>query len=273
MTPPDDTAFPALARKISAGVGLALDVYKDKCVRRRIAVRMRACGVQTYADYGAMLDRSPNELVYLKDALTINVTRFYRNAETWNAVRGTVVPRLCESEPAALRVWSAGCASGEEAYTVAMLFADHFHAQGRSERVIRLSVDASDIDAQSLERAEAACYRHEALAEVPARYVERYFTTSSDGYRIQPTLRRQVRVHRHDLTREAPLRRDYHLILCRNVVIYFDRPMQERLFPRFVDALAPGGYLVLGKVETIFGPARDRLKLIDARERIYQRVS
>jgi chemotaxis protein methyltransferase CheR len=270
MRPTDDAAFPALAEKISAGVGLALDIYKDKCVRRRIAVRMRACGVQTYADYGAMLDRTPEELEHLRDALTINVTRFYRNADTWEALRATVVPDLCARVPGTVRVWSAGCASGEEAYTLAMLFADRF--AGDASGLTRLAIDATDIDRRSLARAEAGRYGQAAIAELPTRYVDRYFDEVGKEYVVRSTLQRQVRVAHHDLSQTAPPR-TYHLILCRNVVIYFDRVVQEQLFRRFADALAPGGYLVLGKVETLFGPARDKLTIVDPRERIFRRAS
>jgi chemotaxis protein methyltransferase CheR len=271
VTPVGEAAFPALARKISAGVGLTIDVYKDKCIRRRIAVRMRACGVQTYADYGAMLDRLPGELEHLKDALTINVTRFYRNAETWNLLRGSVVPELCERGPGELRMWSAGCASGEEAYTLAMIVADYLDERRYPERLVRLTVDATDIDRRSLERARQARFRPEALTELPERYVTHCLTRVNALYEVAPRLRQQVAIRSHDLIREIPPRRGYHLILCRNVVIYFDRPTQEELFARFADALAPGGYLVLGKVETLLGAARDRLTLVDARERVYRR--
>lgn len=273
MTPADESAFPALARKISAGVGLPLDAYKDKCIRRRIAVRMRACGVETYTEYGAVLDRLPAELDRLKDALTVNVTRFYRNADTWHALRDSVIPELGARERVALRVWSAGCSSGEEAYTVAMLFAEYFDAQGRGDRLSRLTVDGTDVDRASLERAAAATYRQEALAEMPAHYVARYFV-EADGQRVvHPRIRQQVRIHPHDLSQSPPPGRDYHVILCRNVLIYFDREMQEQLFRRFADALVPGGYLVLGKVETLFGEVRDRLTVVDARERIFRRVA
>ena len=123
MSAADDPGFEALARRISKSAGFAVEAYKDKCVRRRIAVRMRACGVHTYADYQALLDRSPLEYDRLRDALTINVTRFYRNAETWNLLRRDVFPMLCGPEPGEIRIWSAGCSSGEEAYTIAILAA------------------------------------------------------------------------------------------------------------------------------------------------------
>lgn len=267
----DDAAFAALARQITKTSGFSLGAYKDKCIRRRIAVRMRACGVHTYDDYRALLERSPNEYDRLRDALTINVTRFYRNAETWNLLRRDVLPRMLDSRRAEIRVWSAGCASGEEPYTLAVLAADHLDRAGRGDGLARLTIDATDIDQASLDRARAASYRSEGLTELPDDLAGPYFETVGTERRVIDRVRRRVRVHQLDLSREAPLRIDYDLILCRNVVIYFDRYMQERLFQIFVDSLVPGGYLVLGKVETLFGPARDRLSLVDPRERVYRR--
>jgi chemotaxis protein methyltransferase CheR len=266
----DEAAFAALARKISAGAGFTIGAYKDKCMRRRIAVRMRACGVHSYSDYQALLDKSPGEYDRLRDALTINVTRFYRNAETWNLLRRDVLPDLClrDSE---LRVWSAGCSSGEEPYTVAILIAEQVDRAGRPDRLERLTVDATDIDRSSLERASSARYPREALADLPGDLVRAYFEPDGELLRVVPRVRRRVLVRPLDLSQEGPPRRGYQLIFCRNVVIYFDRPMQERLFQTFAEALEPGGYLVLGKVETLFGSARDRLVLVDPRERVYRR--
>ena len=270
MTPADEGAYAELARKISRGSGLALQAYKDKCIRRRIAVRMRACGVHSYADYHALLDRSPGEYERLRDALTINVTRFFRNAETWNVVRGSLIPLLCR--PAgAVRAWSAGCSSGEEPYTLAVLLAEHLASEGHAEQLDRIMVDATDVDRTCLERARAARYSLEALSDMPGELLRRHFEPLGMEYRVAERIRARVHIRAHDMTAEPPLRRDYHLILCRNVLIYFDRPMQERLFNAFTDALAPGGFLVLGKVETLFGAARERLTLLDPRERVYRR--
>src|SRR4051812_15011323 len=129
MRSAEETAFYSLTRKISEEVGLSLDAYKDKCLRRRIAVRMRACGVHTYSDYQALLDQSPEEYERLKDAITINVTGFYRNAETWNLLRETLLHEICAEDRAEVRVWSAGCSSGEEPYTLTMLIADYLERQ------------------------------------------------------------------------------------------------------------------------------------------------
>ncbi|HEY5939482.1 MAG TPA: protein-glutamate O-methyltransferase CheR [Gemmatimonadales bacterium] len=270
MMPADDAAFAALTRKISREAGLTLDAYKDKCLRRRIAVRMRACGVHSFSDYQSVLDRSPAEYERLKDAITINVTRFYRNAETWNLLRAGLLAEVCEGGDGDVRAWSAGCSSGEEPYTLAILMADHFEGQGKPERLGRVTVDATDIDRQCLERAKAGRYRPEALTEMPGNLAQRYFEDEGDERRVIERVRRRVVVRALDLNSEPPLRRNYRLILCRNVVIYFERATQERVFTAFADSLAPGGILVLGKVETLFGPARERFVLLDPRERVYR---
>jgi chemotaxis methyl-accepting protein methylase len=126
-------------------------------------------------------------------------------------------------------------------------------------------VDATDVDRLSLERTRQAKYPDSAFTEMPAILKHRYFRDGEPA----PPVRELVRVQAHDLTRQPPPHPPYDLIVCRNVVIYFERQAQERLFQVFVDALAPGGVLLLGKVETLFGPARERLTLVDPRERIY----
>ncbi len=119
---PQERAFEALTEKISRERGVSCGSYKDRCLKRRIAVRMRARGVHTYEDYGILLDRDAHEYQELLDALTINVTKFFRNAETWNALK-PYLEALAAARPT-LRTWSAGCASGEEPYTIAVLLAD-----------------------------------------------------------------------------------------------------------------------------------------------------
>jgi chemotaxis protein methyltransferase CheR len=273
MPPEDEVAFRWMTRRVSRQAGLSLDAYKDKCLRRRIAVRMRACGVQTYAEYLAVLERDPEEYQRLKDAITINVTSFYRNAETWNQVRTVVLPEICATSRSELHAWSAGCASGEEPYSLAMLVADHLDGQGRGERFARFTVDATDIDQTCLARAKAACYRREALSGVPADWERRYFENVGGEYRVVERVRRQVSLAISDLCVDSPPRASYDLILCRNVIIYFERAAQERVFSVFAQALAPGGFLVLGKVESLSGQARDQFTLIDPRERIYRRLA
>ena len=270
MTPEQDArAFRALTRKISDARGVVCEAYKEKCLRRRIAVRMRARGVHTFEDYARLLDGDAGEYDLLLDALTINVTKFFRNAETWRALAPYLV-ELWERRRGEVRVWSAGCASGEEPYTIAVALAETARRLDQEGRLGRARVDATDVDRTSLERTRAAAFPESAFSETPAELVRRYFTADAPR-RPGPALQRLVRVLKHDLTCEPPPAPPYDLIVCRNVVIYFDRPTQERLFLAFAEALAPGGVLLLGKVETLFGAARERLVLEEPRERIYRR--
>ena len=154
---------------------------------------------------------------------------------------------------------------------MAVAFAEAARRLGQASLFPRARVDATDIDRTSLERTETAEYAEAAFSEMPPELARRYFTAESPR-RPLPELRRIVRVLKHDLTSEPAPAPPYDLIVCRNVVIYFDRAMQERLFSLFAEALAPGGMLLLGKVETLFGPARERLVLEEPRERIYRRT-
>ena len=270
----EEQAFRALTDKITRARGICCDAYKDRCLKRRIAVRMRARGVHSFADYSRVLDGDADEYDRLLDALTINVTKFFRNPETWAAL----APHLLEcwrASAGAFVAWSAGCASGEEPYTVAIALADVVSRSPSPDRLARARVIATDIDRVSLERAQAARYPATAFSEMPAELARRWLgPTAPDGTRAPvAAIRALVDVRRLDLTRERPPEAvaGLDLIVCRNVVIYFDRETQERLFQAFAQALKPAGVLLLGKVETLLGPARDRLRLLDARERIYQR--
>ncbi|HEX7978210.1 MAG TPA: protein-glutamate O-methyltransferase CheR [Gemmatimonadaceae bacterium] len=265
-----DAAFTALTVKIAADRGFGCASYKDKCLRRRIAVRMRARGVHSYADYARVLDNDHAEYDKLLDALTINVTKLFRNWETYTVLRERVVPALAALPDPVLNVWSAGCSSGEEPYSLAALFHEHGERSGTTaiaERRVR--VLGSDIDARSLEAAERGAFEESDFSETPRDLRRRYFAPEAP-FTIAPEVRRMVRFERRDLLAEAPPPGPLHLICCRNVLIYFDRETQERLFQKFRDALAPTGFLVLGKVETLLGAARTRFAAVDGRERIFR---
>jgi chemotaxis methyl-accepting protein methylase len=266
----DDAGFRALTQKISHARGVSCDAYKEKCLRRRINVRMRARGVHSFGDYSRLLDEDAHEYESLLDTLTINVTKCYRNPETWDLLTRVYLRPLWRARGGRLRVWSAGCASGEEPYTLAVVLAETARAEGPEADLTRCRIDATDVDRASLERTRAAEFAESSFSETPADLVRRYFLPGPPA-RPLPELQQLVHVVRHDLTREPAPHAPYDLIVCRNVVIYFDRVTQDRLFDTFVRALRPGGLLVLGKVETLFGAAREALTLENARERIYSK--
>ena len=261
QAPVDDAGLARLIERIERR-GLNVSSYKEPCLRRRLAVRMRARGVHTFGDYARLLDETPGEFDLLLDALTINVTKFFRNTETYAVLRERVIPELA-ALPGLVTVWSAGSATGEEPYSLAILFA----AQGGRARV---RIDATDLDPGALAFMQKGEYGENAIADVPADLKARYFSPGPP-FKVADAAKRLVNPVRHDLTKDGPPAPPYHLIVCRNVVIYFDRPTQEKLFERFYQALVPGGWLVLGKVETLFGNARTLFRTEDARERLFRK--
>jgi chemotaxis protein methyltransferase CheR len=264
----DDEELEKLKRKIESDRGFNCQFYKEKCLRRRIAVRMRARGQRTFAEYGQLLDRDPAEYDHLLDTLTINVTKFFRNLETWQAIEQQVLPVLFEGR-GPVKVWSAGSASGEEAYTASILMREWLEKERRAHEVSRIQITGTDIDRRSLEAARRGEYPDLSMAETPARVMQRWFT-GGPPYVIHPEAKQGVSFERRDLISGEPLA-GQNLIFCRNVVIYFDRDIQERLFKRFYDSLAPGGFLVMGKVETLIGEARLLFRPVNNRERIFRR--
>ena len=269
--PGADPEFSALTEKISRERGFGCASYKEKCLRRRIAVRMRATGAHTYSQYAGVLDRDNHEYERLLDALTINVTKLFRNWETYEAISRTVIPVLWARPDDQIIVWSAGCSSGEEPYSLAALFHQHAESVGELSRLSRVSIIGTDIDRESLASAERGLYPETAFADTPPSVRSRYFSDTLPA-KVDPAIRAMVSFARRDLLSDAPPSRAMHLIACRNVIIYFDRATQERLFASFRDLLVPGGHLVLGKVETLLGDARTMFSSIKGRERIFRRL-
>ena len=260
-----DDGLEALLTKITEERGVPCVGYKPSCLRRRVSVRVRATGAGCFVGYAALLDREPAEWLRLLDALTVNVTGFFRDDAVYARLRADVIPSLASAHAGVLQAWSAGCASGEEAWSVAMLLAEAVGLE-------RTSVLATDIDAASLSRATAAVYPEVLTRDIPDVFRHAWWHGTESLHAVD-ALRARVVFRAHNLFSDSPPRTGLHLITCRNVIIYFSRPAQEQLFTQFADALVPGGVLVLGKVEMLSGPARARFEAIDVRERIYQRVA
>ena len=268
----DDAGFRALMEKITRDRGFRCASYKDKCLRRRIAVRMRAKGAVNAREYAGFLDTDPREYERLLRSLTVNVTKFFRNWETYAAMEKKVIPALWDQVEDELRVWSAGCASGEEPYSIGILF--HKHAAGRRQvdRLDRVNIVGTDIDADCLGEAERAFYAESALGDTPPELRKSYFPEVAGLHTMVPEVKKLVRFECSDLLHERPPFEDVHLLVCRNVIIYFEREAQDALFSAFHRALAPGGFLVLGKVETLLGEARSLFMPVNARERIFRKI-
>ena len=271
FTEGDDDGFRALMEKITRDRGFRCASYKDKCLRRRIAVRMRAKGTFTAREYAGVLDSDPREYERLIRSLTVNVTKFFRNWETYAAIQSRVVPALWEYGDE-IRVWSAGCSSGEEPYSVAILMHKFAGETGRLDQLSRTKIVGTDIDLDCLGEAERAIYAESALGDTPDELRDEYFEEIAGLRTVPPDVRDMVRFESADLLADSPPFADVHLLLCRNVIIYFEREAQDALFMKFHRALAPGGFLVLGKVETLLGDVRSLFTPVNARERIFRKI-
>jgi len=268
----DEPGFLALLKKIEREKGFRCSSYKDTCLRRRISVRMRAKSAATFADYAGILDTDQSEYDRLIQALTINVSRFFRNPETFACVATKVIPELIAARSLLIRVWSAGCATGEEPYSLAVLFREHAISAGDEKSLDRLRIIASDVDREALAVASRGRYADTAFVDTPPAVVERYFPVENGMHTVVPQIRNLVTFEQRDLLDGSGPGGRLHMIICRNVIIYFTRESQERLFERFHDLLLPGGFLVLGKVETLLGRSRELFAPVSSRERVFRRL-
>lgn len=263
-----DAALGAITTLLRDRRQLDFAAYKDRCVRRRIIKRLRASGARDIDGYLVRLAGDEAELDALLATLSVHVSQFFRNPDTFSALAAQVLPDLCRLARAAgrreLQLWSVGCASGEEAYSLALLV-DELAPAG-----LEVSIVGTDVSASILAAARAGSYGPARLTEVPPAVLARYFIREGSSYRLIERVRAMVRFERHDvLTATAFPAAD--LILCRNVLIYFTRQEQARILTRFAAALPEGGVLVLGRAETMVGTVRQLFHTELTTERIYRR--
>jgi chemotaxis methyl-accepting protein methylase len=268
----DDPQLAALCRKIERERGFFCSSYKDTCLRRRISVRMRIKGAATFEEYGFLLDDDALEYDRLIATLTINVSKFFRNPETFASIATKVIPELTSGSAPLIRVWSAGCASGEEAYSLAVLCHQHLEERRSANGKVRFDIVGTDVDSDAISAARRGRYGEAAFADTTPAVRDTYFPLSEGLHTASTDLRQLVAFKRADLLDASLAPSRFHLILCRNVIIYFRRQAQEWLFERFHELLLPGGFLVLGKVEALLGKSRSKFTPISSKERIYRRL-
>ncbi len=216
--------FEKLLEYIQSARGFNVGAYKRPSLMRRIDYRRRVVGISAYADYVDCLQVHREEFPELFNTILINVTNFFRDPEAWQFVEAEIVPRILARHPedAPIRVWSAGCASGEEAYAVAMIFANMLGTELFRQRV---KVYATDADPHALNQARAGSYSSQQVEGVPAPYLEKYFKALKGRYTFHRDLRPAVIFGRHDLTQDAPISQ-VDLLICRNTLMYFNAEAQ-----------------------------------------------
>jgi two-component system CheB/CheR fusion protein len=266
---PPDTSLDELLEFIKTARGFDFTGYKRSTLQRRIAKRMGEVGVERYDDYTEQLELNPDEFAQLFNTILINVTGFYRDPATWEYLEKEIVPELVRNRPpdAPLRVWCAGVASGEEAYTVAMVLAGVLGDQAFRDRV---KIYATDADEEALDQARAAAYPPKAVADLPREILENYFERRDQRYLFRKDLRRAVIFGRNDLVQDAPISR-IDLLVCRNTLMYFNAETQQRILRRFHFGLDPDGVLVLGKSELLLSHT-DLFAPVDLKRRVFRKL-
>ena len=265
-----DEEFDYLLLMLKETRGFDFTGYKRSTLRRRVERRMTLLNLGSFSEYRDFLELQPDEFRLLFDSMLINVTSFFRDPLAWQALREKVIPELlaAKSAKAPIRVWSAGCATGEEAYTLAIVLAEALGAEQFRERV---KIYATDLDEDALQQARTGTYDERALAAVPDRLRDTYFEPAATKHAFRRDLRRQVIFGRNDLTRDAPISR-VDLLAARNTLMYFNAEAQANVVRRFHFALSYPGYLFLGKAEMLLNHS-DRFVPIDLRKRLFRKAS
>jgi chemotaxis methyl-accepting protein methylase len=254
----------SLLQYITEKTGFNCASYKEKPLKRRLAVRMRALALGDYRAYQEHLRKHPDELKVLLDTIPINLSYFYRNPEVYDYFRSEVLPRLAGNR--SLVLWSAGCASGEETYSIAICLAE---ALGERLAGRRIRVIGSDVDRDAVRLAQEGLYTAFALSYLPRSLVDRYFQKQGERFAIRSEIKKRVEFYSLDLFQSPPFA-GVDVIFCRNVLIYFEKEAQRRLVGIFHQVLKPAGYLILGKTEILLGI--EGFKVVNTRERVYQKV-
>lgn len=268
----EDKSLEELIQTIKNERGLDLSGYKESFLMRRLNSRLRVLGIKSFGQYSEFLRNHPAEFVKLIDVLSINVTEFFRDVSMYRQFSEKILPELIESRirtnARIIRFLSAGGASGEEAYSIAILCRE---ALAEKKENIGISIMLVDIDPDALRKAKAGVYTMDRLKNVPPDLLAKYFIREDEmKYRVVPEIRNMVTISRLDLlTGRIP--KFFDVIFCRNVLIYFSKEAHAELFAKLYRSLVMDGYLILGRTETMLGASKNLFETVDARERIYRK--
>ncbi len=268
--------YERLSGLIYAECGIKMPPTKKVMLEARLRKRLRVLGLSTfgrYCDYLFSKKGMEDELINMIDVVTTNKTDFFREPKHFDFLAAVVIPELISLYGAGIKrelnIWSAGCSTGEEPYTIAMVLSEFRDCHHPFEFMIL----GTDISTKVLERAERAIYKMERAETVPLQVMKKYFLRSKDReknlVKIAPEIRHAVRFRRLNfMAEDFQMRESMDIIFCRNVIIYFDRPTQERLLNRLYDHLIPGGYIFMGHSETLSGL---RVPLVSAGPTVYRK--
>lgn len=235
-------------------LGLDLTLYKEAQMKRRLTSLRNKRGFYDFDSYYNALQQDKELLEEFVDRITINVSEFYRNPARWEVLEQKIIPELIKNKKE-LHIWSAACSTGEEPFSLLMLFKDQFPD-------VKVSITATDIDEKILERAKEGVYKPQSLKDLPEDKKSKYFIFKDGLYYIDNSLKKQVTFRKHNLLNDAyPVNMD--MIVCRNVLIYFTDPAKSTIYQAFSKSLRQEGMLFVGSTEQIFNPQTYQLALYD----------
>jgi chemotaxis protein methyltransferase CheR len=278
MLPEMEEHLDLILAELRSARGVDLSGYRRPVLRRRLAARMSRVGDSSVADYFERLQGDPEEYDRLIEAVAINVSSLFRDPLVFEILAGEVLPEIIDRKQRTgqreVRAWSAGCAQGEEAYSIAILLDQALSGESPPWTTM---IFGTDIDAEALEAARKAVYLKESLASARLEIVDRYFREEGGRFALLPSLRQSVHFSRDDLlsssfdSPQESVFGTFDIVMCRNVLIYFSRQVQERVLQRLFVTLAAGGYLVLGSSESLTPGIEAALQPVNGRSRIYRK--
>ncbi len=270
MNDSENDELEALLEQLRLSRSFDFTAYKRTTLGRRIQRRLQAINMDSYTDYMDYLEVHPDEFSELFNTILINVSSFFRDRPAWDWLKEEALPEVLSRKRRGeqIRVWSAGCAAGQEAYSLAMLFAEQLGIEQFRDRV---KVYATDIDQESLSAARHSSYTARDVREVPEALLEKYFERTGPLFSFRKDLRRSVIFGEHDLLVDAPISR-IDLLACRNTLMYFNQESQSKVLARFHFALNEGGYLFLGKAEMQFSYA-SIFNPVHLKHRVFTKIS
>lgn len=276
-----ENEFKLILLKLNKMTGFDFSQYREGTIRRRLARRMSVTGTVDYRGYLEILEENPEEYDQLLKTLTIKVSRFFRNQHVFEKLQNGLFPDLFrqkeEKGTDALRIWCAGCAFGEEVFSVAISLSEYLKKNGAKFGNYDVTIFGTDIDEETLEKARLGVFGKESVKEIKQGILDEYFFVKKDQYRLVESIKSLVSFTIHDLTSKkhlcppAGVVANYDLILCRNTLIYFTVPLQKRVFSSLFRSLNHGGYLLLGKSESIPKHMESLFVLDNQKDRIYQK--
>ncbi|MFA6331803.1 MAG: protein-glutamate O-methyltransferase CheR [Methanoregula sp.] len=261
--------FDTLKQHIEQTLKIQCNNYKEDYIKRRLLSRMRSTNSTNYGEYLRYLKANQGEYEVLRNALTINVTEFFRDNDVYEILKKDVLPDLFAKRKR-LRIWCAGCSTGEEPYSIAMILHDFLN----QDKTLAAQIFATDIDKVVLAKAQEGVYSQKAMVKLSESQIHHHFTKLPDGnYQVKPHLKELIRFRPHDLMGGTPISRWLDLVTCRNVTIYFTEPQKDELARLFHDALVTDGYYIMGKteylgrqVENLFVPSNSVQKIFRKKE-------